>query len=138
MKSKMSKIAKIRMKREKSIGAPAGQKIDPTVMLPNISDDLKVTSDIKVDMTDIECHERKEDLIAKKIKKKKEAWHVSDNKVEGKSGVAKEAIKGEATKKESSKGDKSECSLVSKEKHGQKNNKSTIQRARKKQYWPRN
>ena len=89
MKSKMGKIAKIRMKKEKSYGASADV----------ISEEVLVANDVKLDMSDFECQERKEDLIAKKIKKKKEAWQVSDNKAEGKNTISKDVSKGELRKK---------------------------------------
>ena len=89
MKSKMGKIAKMRMKKEKSYGA----SVDV------ISEEVLVANDVKLDMSDFECQERKEDLIAKKIKKKKEAWQVSDNKAEGKNTISKDVSKGELRRK---------------------------------------
>ena len=109
MKSKMSKIAKLRMKKEKGLNSGSNLKGELSVMLSNISSDEKMV-EVKPDMTDLEDFiAKKEDLIARKIKKKKEAWHVSDSKAEVRNGLAK----AELTKKDAANGDKE---LASREK----------------------
>ena len=111
MKSKMSKIAKLRMKKEKGLNSGSNLKGELSVMLSNISSDEKVPIvEVKPDMNDLEDFiAKKEDLIARKIKKKKEAWHVSDSKAEVRNGLAK----AELTKKDAANGDKE---LASREK----------------------
>ena len=106
MKSKMSKIAKLRMKREKGLNATTDLKGELSVVLSNISSEEKaVVPDVesKPDLTELEEFiAKKEDLIAIKIKKKKEAWQVSDSKTEVKNGVGKV----ESNKKETANGGK--------------------------------
>ena len=95
MKSKMSKIAKIRMKKEKGLNATCTDlKGELSVMLSNISSENEKVAppviEVKPDMTELEDFiAKKEDLIARKIKKKKEAWQVSDSKAEVRNGAAK-------------------------------------------------
>merc|ERR1712226_24273 len=60
MKSKMSKIAKLRMKKEKGIAA-IEIKNEPSLVLLGVTNESPVV-DGKIDMTDTECQERKEDL----------------------------------------------------------------------------
>ena len=93
MKTKLSKVAKMRIKKEKCLNSDSEVKKEPTLIMTNASDENTTSTDEKSDMTDVECQERKEELIAKKIKKKKEAWQVSDNKAEGKNGLQKDASK---------------------------------------------
>lgn len=106
MKSKMSKIAKLRMKREKGLNATTDLKGELSVVLSNISSEEKAVVPVveaKPDLTELEDFiAKKEDLIARKIKKKKEAWQVSDSKTEVKNGVGK----AESNKKETANGDK--------------------------------
>jgi len=97
MKSKMSKIAKIRMKKEKGLNATTTDlKGELSVMLSNISsNDEKAAPpvvEVKPDLTELEDFiAKKEDLIARKIKKKKEAWQVSDSKAELRNGRLKQS-----------------------------------------------
>ena len=88
MKSKMSRIAKMRMKKERGVNATSEVKGELSVIISNAVDEE--AAEVKEDLADSEeLIAKKEDLIAKKIKKKKEAWQVSDSKTEVRNGVSK-------------------------------------------------
>ena len=88
MKSKMSRIAKMRMKKERGVNATSEVKGELSVIISNAVD--QEGAEVKEDLADSEeLIAKKEDLIAKKIKKKKEAWQVSDSKTEVRNGVSK-------------------------------------------------
>ena len=88
MKSKMSRIAKMRMKKERGVNATSEVKGELSVIISNAVDEQ--AAEVKEDLADSEeLIAKKEDLIAKKIKKKKEAWQVSDSKTEVRNGVSK-------------------------------------------------